>query len=233
MKAADAGDEIRKLFYKLVMNSSYGKFAQDPRKYENWLFDPEKIPTPFYCAKCHDRIKNGESAAHCDACATGEFSPYGWYLHTARNERNIYASPQRIRAGNFFNVATAASITSAARASLLYGIQAATRPLYCDTDSVICESMGTSHGVRLHASDLGAWKPEAVGDTVAIAGKKLYAVYFNGECVKKASKGVRLTADQIRRVCDGETIEYANPVPRFGLNGEAKFVTRKIRRTGI
>lgn len=233
LAASAEGDEVRKLFYKLVMNSSYGKFAQDPRKYENWLFDPDEIPTPFYCSDCHTAISKKRKNDDCLSCANGTTSPYGWYLHTTRDGRNIYASPQRTRAGSFFNVATAASITSAARASLLRGIQAATRPVYCDTDSVICTGMDANQtGIVLHPKLLGAWDCEATGDTVAIAGKKMYAIFDSGREVKKASKGVKLTAAQILRVCQGEVIEYANPVPKFKLDGSADFVTRRIRRTG-
>lgn len=233
LEAGDNGDEIRKLFYKLVMNSSYGKFAQDPRKYENWLFDPPEIPTPFHCSLCFDLIQKGEYKEKCPSCSTGEFDPYGWYMHTTREGVNIYAQPQRVRNGSFFNVATAASITSAARASLLRGIQAATRPVYCDTDSVICEHLESTptNGIRLHNKELGAWKPEATGDTVAIAGKKLYAVFSEGEPIKKASKGVKLSASEILRVAQGETIEYPHPVPKFKLDGSAQFVTRKIKAT--
>ena len=232
LEASANGDEIRKLFYKLVMNSSYGKFAQDPRKYENWLFDPEEIPTPFYCDTCYQLKRKKEYVRACDKCASKEYSPYGWYLHSSKEGRNIYASPQRIRAGSFYNVATAASITSAARASLLRGIQAATRPIYCDTDSVICLDLRAGNGIELHPKNLGAWDTEASGDTVCIAGKKLYAIFKDGELIKKASKGVKLTGDEIARVCAGEVIEYAHPVPKFSLGGDTRFTTRKIRATG-
>lgn len=233
MQASAQGDEIRKLFYKLVMNSSYGKFAQDPRKYENWLFDPVEIPTPFHCAECFDKISKGEYKEKCKLCSEGTTDPYGWYLHTTREGTYIYASPQRVRNGSFFNVATAASITSAARAELLRGIQAATRPVYCDTDSVICEHLESTsdNGIILDEKLLGAWKPESMGDSLAIAGKKLYALFCEGEPIKKASKGVRLTADEILRVANGETIEYPSLVPKFKLDGSAQFVTRSINAT--
>lgn len=232
LEASANNDEIRKLFYKLVMNSSYGKFAQDPRKYENWLFDPDEIPTPLYCDHCYQLTRRKEYVRACDKCATKEFNRYGWYLHSSKDGRNIYASPQRIRAGSFYNVATAASITSAARASLLRGIQAATRPIYCDTDSVICLDLRAGNGIELHPKNLGAWDTEASGDTVCIAGKKLYAIFKDGELIKKASKGVKLTGDEIARVCAGEVIEYAHPVPKFSLHGDTRFTTRKIRATG-
>lgn len=234
LKAKGEGDLIRTLFYKLVMNSSYGKFAQDPRKYENWLFDPPTVPEPMHCEACYNRLRAKQEAVTCQSCSGGSHSPYGWYLHTLRNDTAIYASPQKVRNGQFFNVATAASITSAARAELLKGIQAAINPIYCDTDSVICESLENDSvlGIELDGAKLGAWDIEASGDTVAIAGKKLYAIFNAGEPIKKASKGVSLSHDEIRRVAEGETIEYAHPVPKFKLNGDALFTTRKIMRTG-
>jgi hypothetical protein len=229
LEAGENGDEIRKLFYKLVMNSSYGKFAQDPRKYESWVFDPDDIPSPLLCEGCHAvAVAKGEKVA-CTNCEKGTHDAYGWYLHTLRDGKHIYARPQKLRAGTgFFNVATAASITSAARASLLLGINAATRPIYCDTDSLICEALDA----ELDDKKLGAWKLEFEADEVAIAGKKMYAVFRDGKEIKKASKGVRLSGDQIRRIAKGETIEYANPVPKFKLNGDVDFVTRRIKATG-
>lgn len=272
LKAAAGGDEIRKLFYKLVMNSSYGKFAQDPRKYTNWLFDPVDIPTPLRCEACYVGRGLGEATrshtqacrewALCETCSIKagspgderRTSPYGWYLHTEREGRYIWARPQELRGGRgFFNVATAASITSAARASLLYGINAAVRPVYCDTDSIICEALenNPAAGISISNSELGAWKEEFRADTLAIGGKKLYACFItdptNGiqKCVKKASKGVRLTPEQILAVASGQTVEYANPVPKFSLfkpkgantvetsfsGVSAEFVNRTISRT--
>jgi hypothetical protein len=232
LEASENKDEINKLFYKLVMNSSYGKFAQDPRKFESWIFDPDEIPSPAYCDICHDIETNQLAPIECLTCKDKVTSPYGWYLHTMKEGKAIYAAPQRVRGSNFFNVATAASITSAARASLLKGISAATRPVYCDTDSIICYDLKEGEGIELHPSKLGAWDIEKEGDAVYIAGKKLYAVYQNGVEVKKASKGVKLTGEEIKRVCKGEIIEYANPVPKFSFTKETKFTTRRIRKTG-
>lgn len=232
MEAKAKGDKIRTLFYKLVMNSSYGKFAQDPRRYENWLFNPDEIPMPGYCAPCGDKVQ-AELPFDCECKELN--SPYGWALHTQKDGVSIYAAPQRLRPNSFFNVATAASITSAARANLLRGIQAAQRPVYCDTDSVICEGwtdQAENYGIKLDANELGAWDIEATGDTLAIAGKKLYALFNEGQDIKKASKGVKLSATEIMRVANGEVIEYAHPVPKFRLGKEALFTTRKIVATG-
>lgn len=225
-------DKAGDLLEKLNLNSPYGKFAQDPRRYENWLFNPEEVPQPQLCEAGHKAISKGEEHVNCAMCDGDKFSPYGWYMHTQRGDQLIFAQPQKVRGSSFFNVATAASITSAARANLLRGIQSATRPLYCDTDSIICEHLEPSHGIEIDPKKLGAWDIEASGDTVCIAGKKLYAIFDGGTEVKKASKGVKLTADEIRRVCLGEVVEYESPVPKFNLNGEVSFVTRKIKQTG-
>lgn len=227
MEAKAKGDKIRLLYYKLVLNSSYGKLAQDPRKYENYLFDPEKMPKPLQCNECNEEMP---LATRCIECRIGETSPNGWYPHTIRGNEIIYARPSTYLAKRgFYNVATAASITGAARANLLRGICSAQRPIYCDTDSIICERLDN---VDLDASRLGAWKLEAEGDVACIAGKKLYAVFNSGEPIKQASKGVKLSAAEIARVCAGETIEYSHPVPKFKLNGETQFIRRNIAATG-
>jgi hypothetical protein len=243
LEAKARGDKIATLFLKLVLNSSYGKFAQDPRKYENFLYDPESIPFPQMCGRSCEQTDAGGNPLPCEShCvklaedAEPQYAKDGWYLHTRRGDKCIYARPQK-RRGNvgFFNVATAASITSAARAQLLRGLHAAKRPIYCDTDSIICEgldqTLALKYGMVLDENELGAWKTEAEGDTACIAGKKLYAVFDKGESIKKASKGVRLTAEQITRVCRGEVVEYKNPVPKFKLSGDVDWITRNIRRT--
>lgn len=223
-------DEIRKLFYKLVMNSSYGKFAQDPRKYKNWIFAPEEAPTPEYCDACYQYIVKNEPIQLCSKCLSKETSPYGWFVHSICNSYPIYAQSQRVKPKSFFNVATAASITGAARASIIYGLAQSTRPIYTDTDSIICENLEPGKNVFIDEKQLGAWKCESDGDTCAIAGKKLYAIWKNGKCIKKASKGVKLNDNEILRVAQGETVEYPNPAPKFSFKG-TQFVTRNIKAT--
>jgi hypothetical protein len=77
---------------------------------------------------------------------------------------------------------------------------------------------------------------EASGDTVAIGGKKLYALFNENEPVtdafgkqKKASKGSVLSPAEIMRVANGETISWSNPVPNFKLDGSAEFVKAAMR----
>ncbi len=226
LEAKAKGDKIRLLYYKLVLNSSYGKLAQDPRRYENYNFDPEKMPRPLRCNECTQEQPKNE---RCIECREGFTSPNGWYPHTIRGNEIIYARPSTyLAARGFYNVATAASITGAARAYLLRGIRSASRPIYVDTDSIVCERLEQ----ELDDSKLGAWKLEATGDTACIAGKKLYAIFNGNEPIKHASKGVKLSPQEIARVCAGETLEYSHPVPKFKLNGDIEFTQRNIRTTG-
>lgn len=216
-EAKASGDKLRDLFYKLILNSSYGKFAQDPSKYTDHAITLEGIPAD-------DRGLWSEVE-----------NPKGWKLDAIHNGRVKFwkadaANPARA----YKNVATAASITGASRATMLRALAASTRPLYCDTDSVICEAFAGDIGNRL-----GQWKLEAEGDRVAIGGKKIYAVFAGHDEVKSACKGADLDAEDVARIARGEVIEWASPVPNFkrdaagGKNfGRQEFVSRKIRATG-
>lgn len=126
----------------------------------------------------------------------------------------------------FYDVATAASITGAARSKLMRALVHSTRPVYCDTDSIICEALDQP----LSETDLGAWKLEATGNVIAVAGKKMYALRNEaGEYVKTASKGVILTGAEIFDLCGGNDVYWQNHAPSFSLGKKAaNFVERKI-----
>ena len=199
LEAKAAGDADRDLFYKLILNSAYGKFAIDPGKFESYHL--------------------GELDAK---------PPGAWEQKSSIGPLIIWAKPSPNRFKGYLNVATAASITGAARAQLWRGICRAKNVAYCDTDSIICEGFDG----HVDPSTLGAWKLEKTGDTLAVAGKKLYALFDGDKCVKQASKGARLTPDQITRVANGEEITWQSMAPKFRVNGEHIFVERKINRTG-
>lgn len=211
--AKAAGDKIRAIFYKYILNSAYGKFAQNPENYFDW-----------YLTKFGETPKEWhQCTAGCKTPCLKLWSPA--YIHDG--EYIIWQRP--LQASNWYNVCTGASITGAARSILLDGICATPHPLYCDTDSII--SNGPA-GVEVDETRLGAWKLEGVGSRVAIAGKKMYAVW-DGEdcCIKKAHKGVRLTDQQILHVAKGGSVEVANPVPCFRWDGSVLFTKRVVRAT--
>lgn len=215
LKAKLDGDKILTLFYKFVLNSGYGKFAQNPENYHDWyITEPDEFPPDWHeCDGTCDRVK-------CRLKWVPSFIGAEDYMIWKRPLREL----------NYNNIATGASITGAARAVLLRGLAAATDPYYCDTDSIICRSLD---GVPLSETELGAWKLEATGTHAAICGKKLYAVYDGSECIKKAHKGARLTGEEILRIANGETVESCNPVPSFKFNGTFSFTKRSIRKTGV
>jgi hypothetical protein len=200
LEAQAAGDSDKDKFYKLVLNSAYGKFAIDPGKFETF------------------------AVGELDAAPRGA----GWTQKAKVGGLMIWAKPAHTRFRGFLNVATAASITGAARAQLWRGICRAKNVAYCDTDSIICEGFDG----EVDASTLGAWKLEKTGDRLAVAGKKLYALFDGDKTVKLASKGARLTGDQITHVANGGTVEWQSMAPKFKLDGQHIFVERKINRTG-
>lgn len=212
MKAVEVEgkDGAHVTLYKLISNGAYGKFAQNPDNFMDYIITDNEIP-------------EGDDWLPADEIYN--------YIIWEKPTEEMYGNP-------YYNVATGASITGASRGLLLRGISRAVDPLYCDTDSLICRSLDMPHGDKL-----GEWKIEAKGDFVAIGGKKTYAMMAGDKCVKKASKGVRLTHSQIIEVAEGKTVEFPNPVPNFQLriggtnrdkisSGKPRFVTRRIKKTG-
>jgi len=199
IKAKKSGDKIAEIFSKLLLNSAYGKFAQNPDNYFDY-----RIITDI------NEIGRDEWAE--------------WDLFECHGDYQIWR--KKSKAKSYFDVATAASITGASRAKLLEGLALSQRPIYCDTDSIICEDF---HG-ETDETILGAWKCEGEADRLAIAGKKLYAAFAGGNCIKLASKGVRLTGKDVVRLCKGDTLEWSNAAPSFSLSHAPNFVHRKITK---
>lgn len=135
--------------------------------------------------------------------------------------------PTEIRAYSYHDVAVAASITSAARAVLLHGLSRASNAIYCDTDSIVAEGLD----MPLDETALGAFKNEATADEVYIGGKKMYAAFLQGEGVKKASKGVQLSYQDIVKVALGEKILSPIDAPNLRMGKPAKFIARTIAMT--
>lgn len=97
------------LFSKLMMNSLYGKFAQDGSDYKDYRIAPRR-------SKLED----------------------GWKHEMDVGNMEIHYRPKDQEYVHFFNVATAASITGFVRA-LLWETIKSVNAYYCDTDSIICD----------------------------------------------------------------------------------------------
>lgn len=206
-------DELKKedIFYKLILNNAYGKFAQNPAKYkEHYITDVgEKPPT--------DAMGGWGDFASIEA-------PEYW----------LWARPNP--SNRFNNVGTGASITGAARANLLETIHLSGGVLYCDTDSVICNRLPD---IDLHPTRLGAWDIEKEMSSVVIAGKKLYG-YRERETDKetiraKGASGLKYQnlVDIISRGYDFENSPLISVAKGVTINkrGEQTYLERRIRAT--
>lgn len=227
LRAKENGDKASDILAKLAMNSLYGKFGADPTNYSrSRLFDVADVDKLMIEGVTAGRSTYFFGGTLGDSVAVGT--------------RELFEYEQR-----YYNVATAASITGWVRAFLFESMQRCGGLIYCDTDSLACHD-----GSRLELGDqLGQWKHEGDFDQWAVAGRKMYAFKNRGaidaaealtggardkalaKAIKTASKGARLSADEIEGVARGESVEYFFDAPNFSTRFGARFLTRTIKRT--
>jgi len=204
LKARREGDIAGALMAKLLLNSLYGKFGANPDRYLNHRILP---------------LEELAAIAASDTWSiAGQIGPWG-----------LASRPLEEAAKRWYNVATGASITGQVRALLWRTIRASKGVLYCDTDSIAAASI--SEGADI-GDALGAWKLEGQFYKAGIAGKKMYV--FKGQpgtADKIASKGVRLTGDEIMEVAAGGEVIHSQDAPSFSIKNAPKFVKRKITQT--
>jgi hypothetical protein len=225
--AKERGDSTAELFAKLMLNALYGKYGQNPAKYV------ESILVPLE-----------------DACDVDE-----WEV-VYENETAGYAIAERpipfdkLR-WSYKHVGVSASITGFVRAMLSREIDRCKRPVYCDTDSILCGKFRGETGKKL-----GQWKKEGDVDLAFVAGKKMYALHLadNPWTVKKkkaddvfvagkgwtgrdgwkmATKGIgrEMTVEDMIKISEGGTVEIARAAPTFSIKNEPRFIKRKVRKT--
>lgn len=201
----NAVDKKDYIMSKLLMNSLYGKFAANPDNYQNYeVVEKDSIEIAFS-------------------------QGMNFYSFLGDNLA-IMSEGLEERQKNYYNVATAASVTGFVRAMLFRQLCASENPIYCDTDSIACEGGEFNCG-----KELGQWENEGEFSEGAIAGKKIYAFLgkngkYKGK-YKKASKGVKLTPQEIYKVASGEIVNYQNIAPTFTISKENYFLERKIKMT--
>ena len=191
----EKGDKLGEQIAKLFLNSLYGKFGANPENYNDFYIDEYN----------NKLIENG------------------WNIHTEiDDEKCLYIRPTSQR--QYINVATAASITGSVRAMLMKGLHCVQNPVYCDTDSIICESTGD---LRL-GTNIGEWDLEFLPTEAHIAAKKIYALRDAHGNEKISSKGFKASFNDIVRLVHGETINWKNDAPTFSLN-KTSFISRNIK----
>lgn len=200
---------------KILMNSLYGKLAQNPLRYFDFQICEPGTPVD---------------------------AENGWELYTIFQTKEIHRRPVTfdlvfkhgvdwVKKPLFYNVATGASITGLARANLLDAMCAVgrSRVIYCDTDSLV---MTGHEKPPLDLSErLGAWDCEGEATSGYFAGKKLYAIKMVNGKEKIASKGCKLTFDNLRAIVNGEKVTWKSDAPTFSLAGGVEFVKRDVWAT--
>ena len=194
------------LFDKLILNNAYGKFATNPRKFkEHFITSPYQRPEEL----------------DMDADGYGDAPEFDGETHW------IWSKPAEKM--KFLNVGTAASITGAARSVLMRAIHNAHNPVYCDTDSLICEELRESD---IHKTRLGAWDIEKEITELIVCGKKLYAYRDKSGKEYIKSKGVQgLNWNDMLEILHGSIIEKTNFAPTLTRRGNQGYITRRIRAT--
>lgn len=242
-------DPINYTIGKIMMNSLYGKLAQDASKYSDYKIVPNDARLP--CNSPHpDRY------GVCKICDFQELD-HGWTFFTKFEGKTFHRRESlwkhQYRFGIeweakplYKNVATGASITGYARASLLRAIHAVGREhvIYCDTDS-LCVTQFADTSSLSQTDKIGDWEREITRAPVGhFGGKKLYAIDIepaakctcedrNGSCKrhKVVTKGARLTFKEVEKIVNGEEILYQPAAPSFSLANGINFTNRLLRRT--
>lgn len=206
-------------FAKLFLNSLYGKYAINPRSFRDVTVTKwGEIPEPKKV-----RLKNKR------------FKKVDWELSfdDLRRGLSFWQSPSYDPEGEkqmrFYNVCTAASITGCVRAFLQRSMSSCKSVLYCDTDSIIAKDVSA----LVTGEELGQWKLEKECDCVFIGGKKLYCAHgYKPEKKqwKTASKGVRLSVEDLISVCEGEAKSCSFDAPNYSVFSSPRFTTRTVRR---
>lgn len=166
LESAANNDATLVLFWKLVLNSSYGKFGQNADNFGNYTI----------CEKGNEeylKLLSDESFKSAIDIETEINGKQYSIVKTALSDAEL--DEQAI-----YNVATAASITGAARALLMRGIHCCNstgnKVLYCDTDSMFTYGLPAALEI-VKDKTLGKWNFEAKGKIIVLAGKKQYALF--------------------------------------------------------
>lgn len=210
-KAELEGDKINRTLAKLLLNSLYGKLAQNPENFYEYQIKAKDTPLET-----------------------------GWELHAEQATWELHAKPKNLdmreKMGDnydfvyqFYNVACAASITGFVRASILKAISRVgiDRVIYCDTDSLFFSG---HDNLSIPNPGLGFFGLDGKAKELFVAGKKLYAARLQDGKEKIASKGVKLSFDEIVSLVKGNIVEWKSDAPTFSIEKPVGFVKRKVRR---
>ena len=233
LAAKKRGDKEEEFFFKIVLNSGYGRLALNVKKYS------EVCVTTLYDTPDEIDGKTGKERAANAKLADWSVSWDDERRGLTFHQRKSY----REGVDKFINVATAASITGKVRAFLMESKALCGGALYCDTDSLVVRNfselrMGEKLGEWKHEGHCLGTKPfvsdKNPGNCFYIGGKKLYAAFITkpdgSQEAKLASKGVRLSPAQLVSVALGDEEDHINQAPTYSVFSPPRQVKRTIRR---
>ncbi len=201
-QAKESGDDVKRLAYKYLLNSGYGKFAQNPRDFKTYKLAPFGNHVPGY-----------EWETDFGAVSLWQKPSYqGFGFFDVATGASITG---KVRAQLWEAICKSTGV-----------LYVDTDAMLCETSRVQTgDKLGewklegkvreaAIAGKKLYAVDWGkALDPENPDSRYKIA-----------------SKGARLTYPEILALCRGSVIEWQNEAPTFSLKG-AHFIKRKIRKT--
>jgi hypothetical protein len=217
--------KLHKDLNKNLLNNGYGKLGINPDNQLDYLIAaPDESLFGWFD---EHQMCQGDCGI-IDDFGDRHYACNGYHFSGIFGDNFLWKKPSSY--ARVLHVAMGASITGAARSYLLRWIDHVEQPLYCDTDSLIFS--GSLDGLPIHASALGSLKVEHADlDELAACGKKLYAIWRKGECMKVASKGGKLTEEQMREIAIGGGAISYNAAPTFSLSGKTSFQMRTFRMT--
>lgn len=236
----DADPGNKSLFFKIKflkdkLNNGYGKLAQNPRRWnDHYLTAPGEKPPPdwqFRGVKI-EAYRNKRDWQDLGLEDEKDAIEYYARLRCLPGEETdnftVWSIPST--GWRFNNVATAASITGAARAKLMRAHAGAARAMYCDTDSLICAALGDT--VEIDAARLGTWKCETEITELIVAGKKLYGYRTPDGTEKVRAKGQNgVTWEDLRAIVGGAVIRKTMAAPTLTRDQGQHYMTRELRMT--
>lgn len=217
-KAEQEGNKRDRLISKFLLNSLYGKMAQDPLNFDEWVFKPTGSKIDH---------ENGWFLSHILECFDGS--------HIEIHKRGMLKKFEEQyddwqKENLYYNVATGASITGYVRAMMFEAIHKNGKNdvIYCDTDSIAIKKPANDLDM---SGALGSWECEGKAKRMIICGKKLYGIEWQDGEKKISSKGAKLKFEDLEKINNGEIILWENEAPTFSLTNGIYFVSRKIQKT--
>lgn len=215
-------------FLKYLLNNAYGKFAQNPRRFKEYLLTaPNEKPESEWLYLGDEREAERLKTEGPEHVKLEHVRQMRRIPEEETEHYTIWARP----AGEwrFNNVATAASITGAARAKFIKARHYAVDPLYGDTDSLVCRAL-PHH--ELDTAKLGTWKLETEISEFILAGKKLYGYRTpDGKEVIRSKGAQGVTWAKLEAIVGGATVRTTMFGPTLARDQTQRYMTRDLRAT--